>query len=51
MKRLGELGARIALSFDTFDPHADKLLQGAHMLATKLRCLEHLGAIAAVSPW
>ncbi|HEY0479942.1 MAG TPA: radical SAM protein [Kofleriaceae bacterium] len=38
--RLGELGARIALSFDTFDPHADKLLQGANMLATKLRCLE-----------
>ncbi len=40
VKRLGELGARIALSFDTFDPHADKLLQGAHMLATKLKCLE-----------
>jgi hypothetical protein len=38
--RLGELGARIALSFDTFDPHADKLLQGASMLATKLKCLE-----------
>jgi 7,8-dihydro-6-hydroxymethylpterin dimethyltransferase len=40
VQRLAELGARIALSFDTFDPHADKLLQGAHMLATKLRCLE-----------
>jgi 7,8-dihydro-6-hydroxymethylpterin dimethyltransferase len=40
VKRLAELGARIALSFDTFDPHADKLLQGAQMLATKLRCLE-----------
>ncbi len=38
--RLAELGARIALSFDTFDPHADKLLQGANMLATKLRCME-----------
>jgi 7,8-dihydro-6-hydroxymethylpterin dimethyltransferase len=37
---LARYGARIALSFDTFDPHADKLLQGAHMLATKLRCLE-----------
>ena len=33
-------GARIALSFDTFDPHADKLMQGAHMLQTKLRCME-----------
>ena len=40
VERLAELGARIALSFDTFDPHADKLLQGASMLATKLRCLE-----------
>jgi uncharacterized radical SAM superfamily Fe-S cluster-containing enzyme len=38
--RLGELGARIALSFDTFDPHTDKLMQGAHMLATKLKCME-----------
>jgi 7,8-dihydro-6-hydroxymethylpterin dimethyltransferase len=38
--RLAALGARIALSFDTFDPHADKLLQGAQMLATKLKCLE-----------
>jgi uncharacterized radical SAM superfamily Fe-S cluster-containing enzyme len=40
--RLGELGARVALSFDTFDKHADKLLQGAQLLATKLRCLELL---------
>lgn len=40
VERLGALGARIALSFDTFDPHADKLLQGAHLLQTKLRCLE-----------
>src|SRR6476660_3223554 len=40
VKRLAEFGARIALSFDTFDPHADKLLQGAHMLATKLKTLE-----------
>jgi uncharacterized radical SAM superfamily Fe-S cluster-containing enzyme len=40
VERLGALGARIALSFDTFDPHADKLLQGAHMLATKLKTLE-----------
>lgn len=40
VERLAALGARIALSFDTFDPHADKLLQGANMLATKLRCME-----------
>jgi tetraether lipid synthase len=40
--RLAELGARVALSFDTFDKHADKLLQGAQLLATKLRCLELL---------
>jgi uncharacterized radical SAM superfamily Fe-S cluster-containing enzyme len=38
--RLGEYGARIALSFDTFDPHTDKLMQGANMLATKMRCME-----------
>ena len=37
--RLGAYGARIALSFDTFDPHADKVLQGASMLATKLECM------------
>jgi 7,8-dihydro-6-hydroxymethylpterin dimethyltransferase len=40
VKRLGELGARIALSFDTFDPHTDKLMQGAQMLSTKLRSIE-----------
>jgi 7,8-dihydro-6-hydroxymethylpterin dimethyltransferase len=39
VKRLGELNARIALSFDTFDPHADKLLQGAQMLPIKLEAL------------
>ena len=40
VEQLAAHGARIALSFDTFDPHADKLMQGAHMLATKLRCME-----------
>jgi hypothetical protein len=40
VKRLGEYGARIALSFDTFDPHTDKLMQGAQMLATKLACMK-----------
>jgi len=42
VERLASYGARIALSFDTFDPHADKLLQGANLLATKLKCLELL---------
>jgi 7,8-dihydro-6-hydroxymethylpterin dimethyltransferase len=40
VERLGKHGARIALSFDTFDPHTDKVMQGAQMLATKLRCME-----------
>jgi uncharacterized radical SAM superfamily Fe-S cluster-containing enzyme len=39
---LGKLGARIALSFDTFDRHADVALQGAQLLETKLRCLDLL---------
>ncbi len=40
VEQLASYGARIALSFDTFDPHADKLMQGAHMLATKIKCME-----------
>ena len=39
VQRLGTYGARIALSFDTFDPHTDQLMQGAQMLALKLECL------------
>jgi len=39
---LGKLGARIALSFDTFEPHADALLQGTELLALKMRCLDLL---------
>lgn len=42
VRRLAELGARVALSFDTFDEHTDRLLQGADLLALKLRCLELL---------
>lgn len=42
VKRLGELNARIALSFDSFEAEADYLLQGAHLVAVKLRCLELL---------
>ncbi|MDB4964258.1 MAG: MoaA/NifB/PqqE family protein [Myxococcales bacterium] len=40
VEQLAAYGARIALSFDTFDPHADKLMQGANMLATKIKCME-----------
>lgn len=42
VKRLGELNARIALSFDSFETDADYRLQGAHLVAIKLRCLELL---------
>jgi 7,8-dihydro-6-hydroxymethylpterin dimethyltransferase len=42
VERLAQLGARIALSFDTFDPHTDKLMQGMELLSTKLKCLELL---------
>ncbi len=40
--RLAALGARMALSFDTFDHDADFALQGAHLVATKLRSLDLL---------
>jgi uncharacterized radical SAM superfamily Fe-S cluster-containing enzyme len=40
--RLAAVGARVALSFDTFDREADHTLQGANLLALKLRCLELL---------
>ncbi|MBI3891583.1 MAG: radical SAM protein [Candidatus Wallbacteria bacterium] len=42
VKRLAELGARVALSFDSFEKLADHQLQGAHLLATKTRCLDLL---------
>ena len=42
VQELARLGARVALSFDTFDPHVDYLMQGAHLLELKLRCLELL---------
>jgi uncharacterized radical SAM superfamily Fe-S cluster-containing enzyme len=42
VRRLGELNARIALSFDTFNREADYKLQGAQLLPLKLRCLELL---------
>lgn len=39
VERLGSYNARIALSFDTFDPHTDQVMQGAQMLALKLEAL------------
>jgi hypothetical protein len=42
VEKLAKYGARIALSFDTFDPHTDKLMQGAHLLDLKLECLRLL---------
>lgn len=42
VQRLAALGARIALSFDTFEREADVLLQGAELLDLKLRCLDVL---------
>jgi len=42
VERLAALGARVALSFDSFEDDADFALQGAHLVATKLRCLELL---------
>jgi hypothetical protein len=42
VRRLAELGGRVALSFDSFEKDADELLQGARLLGIKLRCLELL---------
>lgn len=42
VKRLAELGARVALSFDTFDEAVDYEMQGARLLPLKLRCLDLL---------
>jgi tetraether lipid synthase len=39
---LAALDARVALSFDSFEDDADYALQGAHLVATKLRCLDLL---------
>jgi hypothetical protein len=40
VRKLGELGARIALSFDTFDAATDVAMQGVSLLPAKLRCLD-----------
>lgn len=41
-RRLAALDARIALSFDSFEPGPDVALQGAHLVELKLRCLDIL---------
>jgi 7,8-dihydro-6-hydroxymethylpterin dimethyltransferase len=43
---LAEQGTRFALSFDTFDPHVDRALQGAKLVDLKLQCLDLLEAHA-----
>ncbi|MCE9572569.1 MAG: radical SAM protein [Deltaproteobacteria bacterium] len=40
--QLAALDARVALSFDSFEADADVALQGVHLVATKLRCLDLL---------
>jgi uncharacterized radical SAM superfamily Fe-S cluster-containing enzyme len=42
VKRLAELGARVALSFDTFEKEADFALQGAKLFDLKMKCLDLL---------
>ncbi len=42
VKRLGELNTRIVLSFDSFELAADKAMQGATLLATKMKVLDLL---------
>ena len=42
--RLREIGARVALSFDTFEKEADVLLQGAELFDLKMKCLDILEA-------
>jgi uncharacterized radical SAM superfamily Fe-S cluster-containing enzyme len=42
VQRLAELGARVALSFDSFERGADFELQGAHLVDIKMRCLDLL---------
>ena len=42
LRRLADLGARIALSFDSFEEGADAALNGAKLVDLKLRCLDAL---------
>ncbi len=42
LERLGKMGARIILSFDSFEPEANKKMLGGHHLGAKLRILDML---------
>ena len=42
VERLAELGARVALSFDSFEEKADYLMQGAHLLRIKKQVMDLL---------
>ncbi|MDP2305889.1 MAG: radical SAM protein [Pseudomonadota bacterium] len=42
VQKLAELGARVALSFDTFEAEVDVAMQGVALLAPKLRALDLL---------
>jgi uncharacterized radical SAM superfamily Fe-S cluster-containing enzyme len=42
VRRLADVGARIALSFDTFDEEVDQRMNGVRSVEQKLRCLELL---------
>ncbi|MFN7975594.1 MAG: radical SAM protein [Acidobacteriota bacterium] len=42
VRRLADLGARVALSFDSFGTEANHTLQGANLLPLKLACLDLL---------
>ena len=41
-ERLAALGGRVALAFDSFEREADYIMQGAHLVKLKLRCLDLL---------
>lgn len=42
VQELARYGARVALSFDSFDAHTDMTMNGAHLLELKLKCLRLL---------
>jgi 7,8-dihydro-6-hydroxymethylpterin dimethyltransferase len=42
VEKLAQLGARVALSFDSFEAEADYQMQGAHLVDLKLRCMDLL---------
>ena len=42
VEKISEIGARVALSLDTFDPETDYTMQGAKLLDVKKRCMDIL---------